>query len=155
MTRKRNQIAPQNSRNSTVERRKRQRAAFIEVLGDPGEQKRNIEPVDGWYQTFKTRGPIAAMRNNFDQSATAKNPATPSIVDFFCDVETAVKDAITNQKELQKFWDVFVLVAEEPDEWLTPSLRNRFQQTIGRLFVKRKISPVSKYFIAVRTKRKH
>lgn len=150
MSRKRNQIAPQNNHNTTIERRNRNRNAFVEVLGDPGEEKRRIEPVDGWYHTFKTKSTIAAMRNNFDQSATSRNPAAPSVLDFFCDVESIIKTAITEAKQLAEFWKTFVTGEEAEAEWLTPSVKNRLQQKIGRLFIKRHISPVHKYFISIR-----
>jgi hypothetical protein len=149
MSKRKNVIAPQNIHNSTIERRNRNRTAFVEVLGDPGEEKRNIEPVDGWYQTFKTRGTIAAMRNNFDQSATSRNPAAPSVLDFFCDVESSIKAALTDEELLNKFWKTFV-TGESTSEWLDPQLKDRLQQKIGRLFVKRRISPVHRYFISIR-----
>jgi hypothetical protein len=149
MSRKRNQIAPQNNHNATVERRNRNRKAFTVILGDAGDVSRNIEPIDGWYQIFKTRSTIAACKNNFDQSATSRNPAAPSVLDFFCDVESTIRAGVADPKLLENVWATFI-TGESDSEWLTPAVRDVLAQRVGRLFVRRKLFPVHRYFISIR-----
>lgn len=119
------------------------RDAFVDVFGDPFNKP---EPTPGQYQTFKGRGPIAAMTNNFDEGKATRNPAAPSILDFFCDVENILTRNLSPQ-EKAKFIETYFY---EVDGALTTKERNEIEQKLGRLFRARKICPVTRYFRTIR-----
>ena len=81
------------------------------------------------------------------------------MVDFFCDVEAAVEDGV---KVFGRSWRepgqaLFVFTTTyitEDDKYYTFNQRERakIEQIIGRILIERNISPVRKYFTAIRRK---
>lgn len=120
--------------------------AFTDVFGDPFAKP---EPVTGHYQSLKSRGPVAAMKNNFDEGKATRNPASPNIIDFFCDVERVVADTLT-QSEVDKLMDTYIY--ELGEGIFTEDERSNVEQQIGRIFRAKGISPVSRYFKSTRQK---
>lgn len=117
--------------------------AFAEVFGDPyAEPEQRV----GQYQTYKGRGLIQAMKNNFDEGKATRNPASPNVVDFYCDVERVLETTLT-LTELEKFQLVYF---EEDLSALTPNERQAIEQRIGRKLRERGISPVRRYFNTIR-----
>lgn len=118
--------------------------AFAEVFGDPyAEPEQRV----GQYQTYKGRGLIQAMKNNFDEGKATRNPASPIAMDFFCDVDRVVSDTLT-EDERERFIDVYI---EESDEHsLNKQQRTDIEQRIGRVLREKGVSPVRKYFTTVR-----
>jgi hypothetical protein len=85
-------------------------------------------------------------------SGGSANPANPTIVDFKCDVEEQVKKVIRNKKHLTEFTIRYILGVER----LTTEQQHvfsRYEQKIGRLFIKHGIHPLGGYFITERKKR--
>lgn len=144
MTKRHNIAAPTNSVNSTQERRARNKAAFVAVLGDPTGVP---EAIDGMYNTLKSRSSISAMDTNFDMGTGSRNPAQPSVLDFFIDVENAIATIITDEKDLKIFWEYYRMGDTEK---LTGPQRSKLEQRIGRLFIAQKIWPVNRYFTSIR-----
>lgn len=118
--------------------------AFDDVIGDPFAKP---EPIDGQYFTLARRSTINVMDNNFDLGKGTRNAAQPSTIDFFCDVERTVEQALTSD-EFTKFIDTYVL--EVADGEFTPKERMNIEQKLGKLFRNRKLSPVTKYFKTIR-----
>lgn len=118
--------------------------AFDDVIGDPFAKP---EPIDGQYFTLSRRSTINVMDNNFDLGKGTRNAAQPSVIDFFCDVERTIGDALTSE-EKTKFFEVYVL--ESRPDALTPKERMQIEQKLGKLFRNRKLSPVTKYFKTIR-----
>lgn len=118
--------------------------AFDDVFGDPFAKP---EPITGQYQALKSRGPVAAMKNNFDEGKSTRNPATPNIIDFFCDVERVAKRTLT-APEWDKFVDVYLY--EDSEVGFTQKERSGIEQRLGRMFRANKISPISRYFTSTR-----
>lgn len=116
--------------------------AFEDVFGNPFYK----EPFTGQYQTLKGRGAIAAMKNNFDEGKGTRVPAAPSLIDFFCDVENVVSRNLSPEQQ-ERFYQTY---GNEDASALTPKQRAVIEQTLGRIFRARKISPVSRYFKVVR-----
>lgn len=119
------------------------RQAFIDVFGDPFAKP---EPIPGQYQLLKSRGVVAAMKNNFDEGKATRNPARPSLMDFFCDVENLITRNL-NSEHQGKFNEAYLYEVEGA---LTNKERYGIEQKVGRLLRARKISPVSRYFKTVR-----
>lgn len=122
------------------------RQAFVDVFGDSTAKP---ESITGHYHTLKSRGLVAAMKNNFDEGKSTRNNATPNIIDFFCDVENLVTRNLTKE-EVGKFEDTFIF--EFKEGVFTPKERTEIEQKIGKLLRVRKISPVSRYFSVTRQK---
>lgn len=119
--------------------------AFDDVIGDPTAIP---EPIDGNYNTVRRRSSIKVAKNDFDESHGTANPARPNVIDFVCDVDNVVSAVISNEDLLQRFYNVFVY-GDDPKE-LSQKERTMLEQRMGRLFRKRKISPVTRYFTAIR-----
>ena len=132
----------------------RNKKAFDHVIGDPFAKP---EPVDGQYLRLKQNSSIRAQ-NIANESSGSKNAARPSVLDFFIDVENAIRDGL-------EAWDrysyspvpVIVLVSlfsntyfYECDKQFAPAERPSIEQHIGRILVARHIYPTSKYFTAIR-----
>lgn len=118
--------------------------AFEDVIGDPFAKP---EPIDGQYFTLARRSTINVMDNNFDLGKGTRNAAQPSVIDFFCDVDRAIGDGLS-EEERTKFFEVYVL--ESWPDALTPKERMKIEQKLGKLFRNRKLSPVTKYFKTIR-----
>lgn len=118
--------------------------AFDDVIGDPHAKP---EPIDGQYFTLARRSTINVMDNNFDLGKGTRNAAQPSVIDFFCDVDRTISDALSPEDKA-KFIEVYVL--ESNPDALTPKERMQIEQKLGKLFRNRKLSPVTKYFKTIR-----
>lgn len=134
-------VKPKRSRSELFVAYKR---AFEDVFGDPLAKP---ESFSGQYQILKSRGQVAAMKNNFDEGKATRNPASPHIIDFFCDVENIVTRNLSAD-ELERFTNTYIY--ELRDGGLTDQERSDIEQRLGRLFRARKISPVNRYFKTVR-----
>jgi hypothetical protein len=128
--------------------------AFDQVIGDPYAYP---DPIDGQYMKLKSNTSIR-VQNLENESSGTGNAAKPSSLDFFIDVENAIRDGL-------EVWDrnsgsplpVKVLVAlfyntyfYECDKRFAPAERPSIEQHIGRILIARKISPPSKYFTTIR-----
>jgi hypothetical protein len=120
------------------------KAAFEDVIGDPFAHP---EPIQGQYITLRTRSSIMIAKNS-DEGKATKNPATPNIIDFFCDVERIVKRVLKDEALFDKFMDTYIYQTTE--DAFTKEERSRLEQQIGKLFIAYKISPVAKYFKVIR-----
>jgi hypothetical protein len=85
-------------------------------------------------------------------SGGSANPANPTIVDFKCDVEEQVKKVIRNKKHLTEFLIRYIIGHERLSK-ADQHLFSRFEQRIGRLFIKHGLWPLGSYFITERKKR--
>lgn len=133
-----------NVRETKRERFVNNKWAFDDVFGDPFAVP---EPTNGHYQTLKSRGAVAAMKNNFDEGKATRNPAAPNIMDFFCDVEKVVNDNLTPD-EVRKFVNTYFY--EKPDGEFNQKERTDVEQRLGRVLRAKKISPVRRYFTTIR-----
>jgi hypothetical protein len=132
------------------------KSAFTEVMGDPYAKP---DPIEGQYSYLKNRSSISVASKE-EAPSVSINEARPSVVDFFCDVEAAIIDGML----------IFARSWREPDECLfvfhttyiteddnyykfDQGERNKIEQIIGRIFRERDMSPVRKYFSAIRRKR--
>lgn len=118
--------------------------AFVDVFGDPYAQP---EAIPGHYQTLKGRGPVQAMKNNFDEGKATRNPASPNVVDFYCDVERILEVTLTKD-ELDKFFLIYIV--ETDLSALDENARQSIEQRIGRTLRERGMSPVRRYFTSIR-----
>lgn len=133
--------------NPTRSRFAQNKRAFEDVLGDPSATP---EPVDGHYNMLRARSLIKAQKINFDEGRATANPARPNVIDFICDVENAVKKVLKSDKSLlQRFNNTYIHDVSTGTE-LNQVERTALEQRIGRLFIIRKISPVARYFTAIR-----
>ena len=141
------------------ERWGRNKRAFDEIIGDPYAKP---EPIQGQYAALKSRSsvPIANIKGSLAES---KNSARPSPVDFFCDVEAAIKDGLETYYNgpgygdgyKDTFEDTFIntyIAEDENKSMFGQQIRSKLEQIIGRILIERGISPASKYFIAIRKK---
>lgn len=78
-----------------------------------------------------------------------KNPTAPNISDFQMDVMKQVRKVIRSRKHLVKFYMRYVFGQEvlSKDE---QHLFSRYEQQIGRLFMRANIWPLSKYLVSIR-----
>lgn len=124
------------------------KTAFDDVMGDPFAYP---EPFAGQYQKLKSRSSIMAVQNDLDVGKATLNPARPNAVDFFCDVEHAI-ESVLSPEEVVKFVATYIF---EVDSILTPQERSKLEQRVGRVFRQRRLSPVARYFTAIRMRIKH
>lgn len=118
--------------------------AFADVFGDPFAAP---EPKEGHYNHLLGRSEIMAVRNNFDEGRATANPARPNKIDFFVDVENAVEDALQDAHQIAALYFIYV---EGVTTYLKPEERHLIELKVGKVLLERGISPVSRYFIAVR-----
>jgi hypothetical protein len=121
------------------------RRAFVDIFGDPFALPESIE---GQYQRLKSRG-LRDSLGHLGKSKTTKNLASPSPVDFFCDVDKIVKGELSDD-EYRRFVDTYLLENEPPS--LNQNERNYIEQRLGKMFLKRGVSPVIRYFMTFRKK---
>jgi hypothetical protein len=120
--------------------------AFDDVIGDPFAVP---EALQGNLDRMKKRSSIMVANNDFDSGHATRNTAQPSHTDFFCDVDHMISLAFDGDK---KMIDLFtkMYITEEVEDAFTPKERQGIEQTLGKLFRKHGISPVSKYFKTIR-----
>jgi hypothetical protein len=141
-------------RDVKAERAARYKAAFDEVIGDPFGHP---EPIDGCYMTLRSGSPVKI--GGTDVTPTSSSPVNegkPNAVDFFCDVEAAIKDGLDVwewREDLTQKVFVFqtTYFTEDPAYYqFTQKERAELEQHIGRILVARKISPVPRYFTIIK-----
>lgn len=138
------------SRNKT-EAFRLNKNAFDEVIGDPYGYEEKV----GHYIVLNTRSSIRVV-NNLGLGRSAINPAHPSSVDFFCDVEKTIMLGLTryargDKDEVPKLLRTFIATyISEEGEIFDSRERRDIEQIIGRLLMERHISPVSRYFRTIR-----
>lgn len=134
--------------NPTRDRRAKNKKAFDEILGDPYSE----DNLEGWYNILKARSSIVTLA--FDDTHGTSNPARPTPLDFFCDVEAVIHKTIDDPILLDKFIQTYII---GEIGLIETKQRAYLEQKIGSMFRSNKyrISPVKKYFIAVRQRRKH
>lgn len=130
--------------NPTRARYAQNKAAFVEVIGDPYAIP---EPIEGEYYRLKRRTQVNVFQIDDGGSATPR-AAQPNKMDFFCDVENAVTEVINNQIVLDMFWCTYL----DDEPLLNQQQRNDLEQRIGKKFAARRISPVKEYFKTIRRK---
>jgi hypothetical protein len=129
-----------------VERQSMNKRAFDEIIGDPYAKP---DPLEGHYAALKCRSSVSVA--NIDSAGHGtRNAASPNALDFFCDVESAVDDALeVSGFTLSQFTNTYI--EEDRSKYiLTQTERAEIEQVVGRILVARKISPSSKYFTAIR-----
>jgi hypothetical protein len=120
--------------------------AFDDVIGDPFAVP---EPVQGNLDRMKKRSSILVANNDFDSGHATRNTAQPSHTDFFCDVDHMISLAFDgDKKEIARFEATYI--TEDSETLYTPKERQVLEQTLGKLFRRNGISPVSKYFLTIR-----
>ena len=110
--------------------------AFDEIIGDP------------FAHTEEGPEPIQAT---IDQMPGSSNPARPNALDFFIDVDSAVADGLdTIGRNLGEIF-MNTYFYEDPSRPIFKlRQRSKIEQAIGHIFIKRMISPVGRYFTAIR-----
>jgi hypothetical protein len=119
-------------KNSTYERRAKNRIAFEETVNA--------------YESMRFSSPISIMDTAKDGRGTLNN-ATPTPLDFFCDVENQVNKIIKDEKVREKLWNTYIFGG---DNILSKSRQNYYEQRIGKLLIVRGIWPIAKYFRTIR-----
>jgi hypothetical protein len=130
--------------NLTRERYSLNKKAFTDVLGDPWAYP---EQVEGYYNILKRRSTISAT-GPLGEASTTLNAAKPSPVDFLCDVENIISRSM--DKELLNLFIETYIISANGTSTLTQQERTKLEQRLGRLFLAYGISPVAKYFTAIR-----
>jgi hypothetical protein len=133
--------------NPTRTRYAHNREAFVEVFGDPTAAD---EETPGYYNSLRVRSSIRAAKNNFDEGRGTSNPARPNVIDFCCDVESAIKSVIKERNLLIKFQKTYINDFITDTQELKQEERIDLEQRIGRLLLVRGISPVARYFTSIR-----
>lgn len=141
-------------RNYKRERAARNKRAFDEIIGDPYGWP---EPKDGQYILFKKKSSInVASYDELQSSASPVNRGKPNTMDFFCDVERAIDDGLIRYFGKENFGNavesfVYTYITEDGGPLtFTQSERAGVEQSIGALFVARKLSPVTRYFTTIK-----
>ena len=120
--------------------------AFDDVIGDPFAVP---EPVQGNLDRMSKRSSIMVANNDFDSGHATRNTAQPSHTDFFCDVDHMIDlEFEGDKKRIAMFRATYI--TEESENLFTPKERQVIEQTLGKLFRRNGISPVSKYFKTIR-----
>jgi hypothetical protein len=130
------------------ERQARNKRAFDEIIGDPYSYTEDgSDTIQGHYSRLKNGSGVKA--STIDQMPGSSNPARPTALDFFIDVDACVSDGLDDigSRLGQLFINTYFL---EIEPRFTQQERANVEQIIGSLFRKRGISPVSKYFTAIR-----
>ena len=85
------------------------------------------------------------------KGTAVRNPTAPSMTDFKVDVETQIRKVIKNRKHMVAFIVRYILGVETLNK-SQQHLFARYEQQLGRLFIRAKIWPVNRYFISIREK---
>jgi hypothetical protein len=132
------------------ERWRRNKSAFVEVLGDPYSYTQDgPEPIQGHYTSLKNGSGVKT--STIDQVASTGNPARPNALDFFIDVDKAVLSGLDSvEKGLGAIFMNTYFYEDSSRPILGQRQRSKIEQAIGYIFIKRHISPVGRYFTTVR-----
>lgn len=85
------------------------------------------------------------------KGTAVRNPTAPTMIDFKIDVEAQIRKVIRNRKHIVAFIVRYILGVETLNK-SQQHLFARYEQQLGRLFIKAKIWPVNRYFISIREK---
>lgn len=139
--------------NRKTELAHKYKTAFDEIIGDPYALN---EPITGHYQVLKQRSSIYIIKPGTGGSPTPINKAKPNQLDFFIDTENSVTDGLATYQQKTDYTLDQVLQLFDNTYWLesgvifTQKERAEVEQIVGRILVARKVSPVRRYFIAIR-----
>jgi hypothetical protein len=128
----------------------RNKGAFDEIIGDPYGFP---EPIQGHYAILKNSSGVKVTK--LDMTSGTNNSAQPNVMDFSCDVDNAIDDGIkTLQNRYPGRIELFNMFLNtyfyEVDPMFNQQDRAEIEQIIGNILRKRRISPVSRYFTAIR-----
>jgi len=88
-----------------------------------------------------------------EKGTAVRNPTAPTLLDLKCDADAQIKKIIHNADHIVKFIRRYLLGEEECLTRDEQHLFARYEQQIGKLFIRFHIWPVSKYLICIREKR--
>lgn len=129
--------------NPTRARVQKNRKAFIDVIGNPFDNA-DIEP--GCYQRLKHRS-LLSSKPNVGEGVGTVYPNRPNPVDFCVDVENVIEAVFEDDPGLfDKFIRVYI---RQEDEVITLAEQHYIEQTLGRKFLARGLSPSGKYFTVI------
>lgn len=119
--------------------------AFNEICGDPYSKP---EPIQGHYSMLKSRSTISVVDGE-QKSPSPVNRARPSAIDFFCDVDAAIEDAMSTlgKDAFDTFLNTYVY---EDGTTFNQRERAKVEQLVGNILVQRKIYPVARYFTTIK-----
>jgi hypothetical protein len=140
------------------ERWARNSAAFREIIGDPfNRTEGESDPIQGQYAEFRSNSTVKVQDMEAMSKGGSANAARPNALDFFCDVEAAVKDGLAKfaptwrEPDQVEFVFVTTYITEDSKYYsFNQSERSKIEQIIGNIFLARSISPTGKYFTAIR-----
>lgn len=144
------------------ERTAKNKKAFDEIIGDPYSK----HDIVGQYMTLRTRSSVKAVDNSIENQAmggSSGNAARPNVVDFICDVDSAVFDGLgkyckhTGRNTFNEYVDMCedftsTYITQE-GEYIKQRQRAEIEQIIGQILIARKISPAVRYFTALRQRK--
>lgn len=125
----------------------RNKDAFDEIFGDPFAKP---DPLQGRYQALKARSSIPIVSVHSDEGKVTRNNAQPSSIDFFCDAEKVISIALPDAGHFQRFIETYL---HETGVAFIPEERTALEQRIGKLLLAYGISPISRYFTSIRTRK--
>lgn len=142
-------------RDRKSERAAKNKKAFNEIIGDPYAYP---EPIEGHYSTLRNSSGVRVAGLEYPTSSSPVNGARPNVVDFFCDVDAAIRDGLEvfNKNDLapsplEKLDEIFQnTYVTEIGMRFSQQDRAVLEQHIGRILVARHISPTSKYFTTIK-----
>lgn len=142
------------------ERVAKNKQAFDEICGDPYSK----HDIAGQYMTLRTRSSVKAVDNSIENAmgGSSGNAARPNVVDFLCDVDSAVFDGLG--KYSKQRGDGFIQYESlcndftatyftQEGEYIKQRQRAEIEQIIGQILIARKISPAIRYFTALRQRK--
>lgn len=107
------------------------------------------DSIDGHYHRMKFRSLLMAAKFDFDEGTVTANSAKPTSIDFYCDVELIILGLIKDHKSLMRFIDTYITAPDGLTD-LTQIERDYYEQRLGKIFRSRGLSPIAKYFTAIR-----
>lgn len=134
--------------NPTRARAQKNRRAFQDVIGDPFD---NADVEQGCYQRLKHRSLLSSKPNTGEGIGTVY-PNRPNPVDFCVDVENVIEDVFDGDPALfDKFIRVYI---RQEDDSISLAEQSYIEQTLGRKFLARGLSPSGKYFTVIQHRRR-
>ena len=126
------------------------------------ENKKAFDTVMQCYRDSGNTSKVGAMQYN-DGGSAVRNPATPTPLDFRCDVDRVIRKCIKDAYDYALFFITYVCYDTDDtiefemnaDKQFGPR-RHNLEQGIGALFITRRIYPCSGkkgYFSTIRRKR--
>lgn len=133
--------------NPTRARIQKHRKAFEDVIGNPFDDA-DIE--QGCYQRLKHRSLLSSKPNTGEGIGTVY-PNRPNPVDFCIDVENVIEEVFEGDPTLfGKFIKAYI---RQEESTITLAEQHYIEQTLGRKFLARGLSPSGKYFTVIQERR--